>query len=189
MKQIVLQTSARLSSDDHQILQLLYTPMAGLTAIGLFQLLHQRINQETLHVILPLRELFELTGLTPKAFDHDIDKLIALGLLDRFSGDPETLQLYQPLPSSDFLANPLLRHQLFASVSETTFTSLQKRFSAPIIPSGTPKEIGFLDVFKASVLDSPESTNHMQPVHKSTTLPSFDINQWLEQINTAYRPE
>jgi replication initiation and membrane attachment protein len=189
MKQIVLQTSARLSNDDHQTLQLLYTPMAGLSAIGLFQLLHQRINQETLHVILPLRELFELTGLTPKAFDHDIDKLIALGLLDRFSSDPETLQLYQPLPSSDFLANPLLRHQLFASVSETTFTSLQKRFSAPIIPSGTPKEIGFSDIFKASVLDSPESTNHKQPVHKSTTLPSFDINQWLEQINTAYRPE
>jgi replication initiation and membrane attachment protein len=189
MKQIVLQTSARLSSDDYQSLQLLYTPMSGLSAIGLFQLLHQRINQETLHAILPLRELFELTGLTPKAFDHDIDKLIALGLLDRFSGDPETLQLYQPLPSSDFLANPLLRHQLFASVSETTFTSLQMRFSAPIIPSGTPKEIDFSDVFKASVLDSPESTNHKQPFHKSTSIPSFDINQWLEQINMAYRPE
>ncbi len=189
MKQIVLQTSARLSSDDLHALQLLYSPIAGLSSTGLFQLLHQRVNQETLHVIVPVRELFELTGLAPKAFDNEIDKLIALGLLDRFSGDPETIQLYQPLPSEDFLANPLLRHQLFASVSETTFTALQKRFSAPIVPGGTPKEIGFSDVFKASVLDSPESANNKQPVHKSTTVPSFDINRWLEQINTAYRPE
>jgi replication initiation and membrane attachment protein len=189
MKQIVLQTSARLSSDDLQTLQLLYTPIAGLTTTGLFQLLHQRVNQETLHVILPVRELFELTGISPKALDTEVDKLIALGLVDRFSGEPETIQLYQPLSSADFLANPLLRHQLFASVSETTFTSLQKRFSAPLIPTGTPKDIAFSEIFKASVLDSPESSHHKQPAQKSTAVPSFDINQWLEQINSAYRPE
>lgn len=189
MKQLVLQSTARLSNDDYQTLHLLYAPIGGLATTGLFQLLHQRLNQETLSVIVAVTELLELSGYSPKQFDEQLDKLIALGLLDRFATDPETLQLYQPLSSADFLANPLLRHQLFASVSQATFTVLQKRFASPVTPDAKTKEIHFSDLFKATVLDSPQSDNNKQAVRKQTTIPSFDINQWLDQINAAYRPE
>jgi replication initiation and membrane attachment protein len=150
-------THGLISSEDTKVLTLLYQPLIGSHAYGLYMMLINLVDRNTFQSdVLERKVLFDLLVLDEETFSSAIDKLEAIGLLTTFLKDD--LYLYRinmPLNARRFLLDAVLGSFLKSEVGEANFDLLFSYFSQVEISRKGYTNItkSFDDVYKSKDLD------------------------------------
>ncbi|MDO3411038.1 DnaD domain protein [Saccharibacillus sp. CPCC 101409] len=178
-----------LSSLDERMLTLIYQPMVGASAVGLYRLLAQHLPSEQTGYSKPEphKGLFLTLGVEPSERGRTLmienaSKLEAVGLLqthrlylpeqDQYMYEYE---LQQPLPPSDFFATQHLTLLLRDRIGKFAVLSLQERFW-----NGEPEELG--EAGRAA------KENISQPFYEIFELNTHVIDYELEQALSEASP-
>lgn len=146
-----------ISSEDTKVLTLLYQPLIGSKAYGLYMMLINLVDRNTFQSdVMERKILFDLLSLDKEAFASAIDKLEAIGLLTTFLKDD--LYLYRinmPLNARRFLLDAVLGSFLKSEVGEEHFNLLFSYFSQVEVSRKGYTNItkSFDDVYKSDSLD------------------------------------
>lgn len=133
------------SDYDRQLLTLLYQPLTGPEAMGLFLTLladaDTRETREFNHY-----HLMNILTMPLKTVFHARISLEAIGLLRTYTkteGDHRSFiyELLAPLDASDFFQDPLLATFLFSKIGEQPYRDLRARFA-----TGNPDTAGFTEI-------------------------------------------
>ena len=181
-----------LHNSDRKILNLLYQPLVGNTAISLYFTLwsylekYELMSNEWAH-----NHILTNMMITVNEFDDARVKLEALGLLKTYvkkgNINSYVYELYSPLSASSFINNPLLSTALFNNIGKVEYEKLISYFSLPKLNLREYEDITlkFSDVFIYS--SEPISNNIIHDLKKSRyrsleILTDIDINVILSLI-------
>ncbi|MDV3198079.1 MAG: DnaD domain protein [Vigna little leaf phytoplasma] len=135
-KHFRIQKQNILLSEEQKALILLYQPLIGSNALGLYNTLYF-LNDSFLE--LDIREythqfLFDLLNIDEKDFEKIKEKLEIVNLLDTFQNDNKNriYILHPPLIKDNFFQDPILNQFLLSEVGENIYTYLRKLFILPI---------------------------------------------------------
>ena len=181
-----------LHNSDRKILNLLYQPLVGNTAISLYFTLWSYLDKYELmsnewahsHVINNMM-------ITVNEFDDARVKLEALGLIKTYlkegSINSYVYELYSPLSVSAFMNNPLLSTALYNNIGKVEYEKVISYFSLPKLNLKEYNDITskFSDVFEYG--SNPISNNIIHDLKKSRyrnleILTDIDINVILSLI-------
>ena len=156
-----------LHNSDRKILNLLYQPLVGNTAISLYFTLwsyldkYELISNEWSH-----SHVLNNMMITVNEFDDARVKLEALGLIKTYlkkgSVNNYIYELYSPLSVSAFINNPLLSTALYNSIGKLEYEKVISYFSLPKLNLREYDDITskFSDVFEYT--NAPISNNIIQ---------------------------
>ena len=181
-----------LHNSDRKILNLLYQPLVGNTAISLYFTLwsyldkYELISNEWSH-----SHVLNNMMITVNEFDDARVKLEALGLIKTYlkkgSVNNYIYELYSPLSVSAFINNPLLSTALYNSIGKLEYEKVISYFSLPKLNLREYDDITskFSDVFEYT--NAPISNNIIHDLKKSRyrnleILTDIDINVILSLI-------
>lgn len=181
-----------LHNSDRKILNLLYQPLVGNTAISLYFTLwsylekYELMSNEWAH-----NHILTNMMVTVNEFDDARVKLEALGLLKTYvkkgNINSYVYELYSPLSASSFINNPLLSTALYNNIGKVEYEKLISYFSLPKLNLREYEDITlkFSDVFIYS--SEPISNNIIHDLKKSRyrsleILTDIDINVILSLI-------
>ncbi len=181
-----------LHNSDRKILNLLYQPLVGNTAVSLYFTLWSYLDKYELmsnewahsHVINNMM-------ITVNEFDDARVKLEALGLIKTYlkegSINSYVYELYSPLSVSAFMNNPLLSTALYNNIGKVEYEKVISYFSLPKLNLKEYNDITskFSDVFEYG--SNPISNNIIHDLKKSRyrnleILTDIDINVILSLI-------
>ncbi|WP_349401956.1 putative membrane protein [Candidatus Phytoplasma solani] len=122
-----IENQISLSFEDHKNLNLLYQPLIGAQALGIYYiLLSLKSNFEYQHQFL-----FDLAGISEDIFSESKEKLEALNLLATYQKNNQKEKIYlviAPYKGNDFLQDPLLSNFLLSEIGEKNYFNLQSHF-------------------------------------------------------------
>lgn len=130
-------THGLISSEDTKVLTLLYQPLIGYEAYGLFMLLINLVDRNELKSkVFSYSLLFDLLNIKEETFVKAKEKLEAVGLLTSLIKDDVYLfRLSMPLKARQFFTDGILGTYLKSEIGEENFNVLLKYF--------TTKEVSF----------------------------------------------
>ena len=146
-----------ISSEDTKVLTLLYQPLIGSDAYGMYMFLMNLVDRNKLQSdIFDQQMLLDVLSLNKQRFNSAIDKLEAIGLLTTFL--KEDLYLYRvnmPLNARRFLLDGILGSFLKSEIGEAHFSLLFSYFSQTEISRKGYTNItkSFDEVYKSKELD------------------------------------
>ncbi len=156
-KNFWLLSSSHISSEDTKALALLYQPLIGAEAYGLYMLMINLIDRNKLQTdVYPIQLLLDLMAMQRKTFENSIHKLEAIGLLTTFLKDNIYLfRINMPLKASQFFLDGILGSYLKSEIGEKNFDLLFSYFSAPSISKKGYKNItkSFDEIYTVKPLD------------------------------------
>lgn len=181
-----------LHNSDRKILNLLYQPLVGNTAISLYFTLwsyldkYELMSNEWAHI-----HVINNMMITVNEFDDARVKLEALGLIKTYlkegSINSYVYELYSPLSVSAFMNNPLLSTALYNNIGKVEYEKVISYFSLPKLNLKEYNDITskFSDVFEYG--SNPISNNIIHDLKKSRyrnleILTDIDINVILSLI-------
>ena len=181
-----------LHNSDRKILNLLYQPLVGNTAISLYFTLwsyldkYELISNEWAH-----SHILNNMMITVNEFDDARVKLEALGLIKTYlkegSINNYIYELYSPLSVSAFINNPLLSTALYNNIGKIEYEKVISYFSLPKLNLREYDDITskFSDVFEYG--NMPISNNIIHDLKKSRyrnleILSDIDVNVILSLI-------
>lgn len=193
-----------LTSHDEQLISMLYQPIIGVEAFGLYHglLTHIDDNDFDSHELLH-SELFNHLNLDlPKIYNARI-KLEGIGLLKVFKKTNENYrhfiyELQPPMSAQDVFTDDVLSVLLLSAVGQTHFNKLVKRFS---IPHETPmgyEEVTqkFVDVYQFNGEQVAANEQHLkqvknqfvtsEPTKISAVRDSFDWEYFMSLLNDFF---
>ncbi len=134
----VVINKAMLNDSDRRILNILYQPIIGGSAINLYFSLWSDLNRgEVVSNEYTHHHLMSYTKLNLDEIVSSRKKLEALGLIKTYykSGDINNYvyELFSPLNPSEFFNNPILSFSLFSSVGKKEYDSIISYFKNPKI--------------------------------------------------------
>ncbi|AOF54625.1 replication initiation and membrane attachment protein [Maize bushy stunt phytoplasma] len=191
-----IKNSVFLSLEDHQSLSLLYQPLIGTHALGIYHIL------ATLkpNIFYQHQFLFDLSAVSKNDFLEAQEKLEALNLLQTFCNSETQERIYWlnlPCRSQEFFKDPLFSNFLLSEVGEATFLSLQNHFSKE---ASTKKnnwdafqDISkkFDDLFQVQKMDLP--TDFTCPNNQTNSSPrqflnnAFDYKLFLQKLPQRFK--
>lgn len=135
-----VRTADYLTDMDQKVMVLLYQPLIGTVANGLYTTLwahlerDQWVSSEQTH-----RQLMLMTELSLAEIFEERKKLEGIGLLKSYrqKGDSESRYLYElqpPMTPKQFFENDVLSVYLFNRLGKTQFRELRNRFSVDAVP-------------------------------------------------------
>ncbi|MBQ9318677.1 MAG: DnaD domain protein [Bacilli bacterium] len=181
-----------LHNSDRKILNLLYQPLVGNTAISLYFTLwsyldkYELLSQEWAH-----NHILNNMMITVNEFDDARVKLEALSLIKTYvkkgNINSYVYELYSPLSASAFINNPLLSTALYNNIGKVEYEKIISYFSLPKLNLREYEDITskFSDIFAWS--SEPISNNIIHDLKKSRyrtleILMDIDINVILSLI-------
>lgn len=186
--------SSTLSIDDFASLSLLYQPLIGAKALGIYELMYSLLDRQTLCAdTLIYSNILDLLGVNNSTFEDSRLKLEGIGLLETFNkNDCYTFLIKQPLTPARFLVDTVFGAYLLSAVGEDMFKVLTDRFKIQkfdrtgydnitarfdqvyeTVESDIPNINGFLLTRKPN--SSVEIVNH-----------AFDFDFFLSQIDESF---
>lgn len=181
-----------LHNSDRKILNLLYQPLVGNTAISLYFTLWSYLDKyELLSHEWTHNHILNNMMITVNEFDDARVKLEALSLIKTYvkkgSVNNYVYELYSPLSVSAFINNPLLSTALYNNIGKLEYEKIISYFSLPKLNLKEYEDITkkFSDVFAWS--HEPISSNIIHDLKKSRyrtleILVDIDINVILSLI-------
>jgi replication initiation and membrane attachment protein len=115
-----IKNSVFLSLEDQQSLSLLYQPLIGTHALGIY---HIFASLKT-NILYQHQFLFDLSAIAKDNFVKAQEKLEAINLLQTFFNHKTQERIYSlnlPYRSQEFFKDPLFSNFLLSEVGETTF--------------------------------------------------------------------
>ncbi|MDD2575314.1 MAG: DnaD domain protein [Acholeplasmataceae bacterium] len=145
------------SSDDNKVLTLLYQPLIGTEAYGLYMMLMNLVDRTRLQSdVMSLSVLSDLLNIKEDVLLNSKDKLEAIGLLSTFLKDEIYLfRLNMPLSAKQFFLDGILGSYLRSEVGIDNFELLMAYFSVPEISKKGYKNITktFDDIYQVQNID------------------------------------
>lgn len=144
-----------LSEMDKLILNMLYMPVIGNTAVVLYLKLQNEVNKSFVSSELTHHHLMTSMGITLDNFKEARLKLEGIGLLKTYYhvGDVNSYvyELYSPVSASEFFSHPIFNVVLFNNVGKDEYNRLLESFKLPHINLKDYEEITvpFDSVFKS----------------------------------------
>lgn len=172
----------RIGEDERSYLLDFYAPIAGLSAIALFNALYEEGDNGgdcRLH-----ESLFKKFQLSPGEFFHALEVLEALGLVKTYYMDGKGVHYfvyatYGPKEPSDFLNNVLLKGTLTKYVGKEEVARLGKKYKTPsIMKDFVDVSSSFQDVFHPDYADPAYAIEKVVPTigqKKSALKTGFDM--------------
>lgn len=189
-------SSFSLSSDDLSVISLLYSPLIGSEAVGLYlglQSLLERNNlksEEYTH-----QEIFDLYSLTEKSFLKARYQLEGIGLLVTYENDVELLySLCPPLSAKNFIKDATLGLYLYSKVGKELFDKIYSHFKIEKIDKSKYYNVtkGFEEVFTSEVNDDTSINKFQYILGKSPkniikiTNKKFNMDEFIKSINLDF---
>ena len=189
-------SSFSLSSDDLSVISLLYSPLIGSEAVGLYlglQSLLERNNlksEEYTH-----QEIFDLYSLTEKSFLKARYQLEGIGLLVTYENDVELLySLCPPLSAKNFIKDATLGLYLYSKVGKELFDKIYSHFKIEKIDKSKYNNVtkGFEEVFTSEVNDDTSINKFQYILGKSPkniikiTNKKFNMDEFIKSINLDF---
>ena len=181
-----------LHNSDRKILNLLYQPLVGNTAISLYFTLWSYLDQyELISNEWAHNHILTNMMITVNEFDDARVKLEALSLIKTYikkgSVNSYVYELYSPMSASSFINNPILNTALYNNIGKIDYEKTVSYFSLPKINLKDYEDItsSFSDVFAWSC--EPISNNIVHDLKKVRyrnleILANIDINSILSLI-------
>ncbi len=189
-------SSFSLSSDDLSVISLLYSPLIGSEAVGLYlglQSLLERNNlksEEYIH-----QEIFDLYSLNEKSFLKARYQLEGIGLLVTYENDVELLySLCPPLSAKNFIKDATLGLYLYSKVGKELFDKIYNHFKIEKIDKTKYNNVtkGFEEVFTSEVNDDTSINKFQYILGKSPkniikiTNKKFNMDEFIKSINLDF---
>lgn len=154
-------THGYISSEDTKVLTLLYQPLIGYEAYGLYMMLINLVDRNVLKSeLMPVSFLLDVLNIKPINFKKYKEKLEAVGLLTSLVKDDISLfKLSMPLKARQFFTHGILGAYLKSEVGEENFNVLFNYFTVrEISEKGYSNETkAFDEVFSVKDLSVIES--------------------------------
>ncbi len=194
-QQLTIYSSFNLSSDDVSVLSLLYAPLIGSEASGLYLALQAFLERNNLKSESYLHQnLYDLFSLTEKSFLKARFQLEGIGLLKTYQKeDGYVYVLCPPLSAKNFIKDATLGLYLYSKVGKDLFDKLYDHFKIEKLDKGAMKNItkNFEDVF-TSQLDEDVSFSKFQyllgkkPMNIKINNRNFDFELFARSINQDF---
>ncbi len=146
-----------LSEHDKLILNMLYMPIVGNTAISLYLKLQSEVSSSTyISSELTHHHLMTSMSLTLESIHEARIKLEGIGLLKTYYMEGNVnyyiYELYSPVPASEFFSHPIFNVVLYNNVGKTEYNRLVQFFKLPHLSMKDYEDITipFDEVFKSS---------------------------------------
>lgn len=153
LDQITVYASTTLTTDDVNVITLLYAPLIEADAYKLYMTLQSLLNRSSLtSQSLLHKEILDITGMDALKFANARLKLEAIGLLSTYKHESEYMfMLKSPLTAKRFLSDGVLGMYLYSIVGDSEFRRIQKLFQIPKVDKSNFTEItaSFDDVFQS----------------------------------------
>ena len=189
-------SSFSLSSDDVAVISLLYAPLIGNEATGLYlglQSLLERNNLKSegyLH-----QEIFDIFSLNDKSFLKARYQLEGIGLLVTYESDEGLLySICPPLSAKNFIKDATLGLYLYSKVGKELFDKIYNHFKIEKIDKTKYKNItkGFEDVYTSEVNEDVSFSKFQYILGKSPKNiikihnKGFNIDEFIKSINLDF---
>ena len=156
-KSFWIMTHGYTSSEDNKVLTLLYQPLIGTEAYGLYMMLMNLVDRTRLQSdVMSLSVLSDLLNIKEELLLNSKDKLEAIGLLSTFSKEDIYLfRLNMPLSAKQFFLDGILGSYLRSEVGIDNFDLLMAYFSVPEISKKGYKNVTktFDDIYQIQNID------------------------------------
>ncbi|MCK9492755.1 MAG: DnaD domain protein [Acholeplasmataceae bacterium] len=156
-KSFWIMTHGYTSSEDNKVLTLLYQPLIGTEAYGLYMMLMNLVDRTRLQSdVMSLSVLSDLLNIKEELLLNSKDKLEAIGLLSTFLKDDIYLfRLNMPLSAKQFFLDGILGSYLRSEVGIDNFDLLMAYFSVPEISKKGYKNVTktFDDIYQVQNID------------------------------------
>ncbi len=156
-KSFWIMTHGYTSSEDNKVLTLLYQPLIGTEAYGLYMMLMNLVDRTRLQSdVMSLSVLSDLLNIKEKFLLNSKDKLEAIGLLSTFlKEDIYLFRLNMPLSAKQFFLDGILGSYLRSEVGIDNFDLLMAYFSVPEISKKGYKNVTktFDDIYQIQNID------------------------------------
>ncbi len=156
-KSFWIMTHGYTSAEDNKVLSLLYQPLIGTNAHGLYMMLMNLVDRTRLQSdVFEIKLLMDLLNVKEDTLMNSKDKLEAMGLLSTFVKDDIYLfRLNMPLSAKQFFLDGILGSYLRSEVGVDNFDLLMAYFSVPEISKKGYKNITktFDDIYKVQSVD------------------------------------
>lgn len=192
-----IHSSFTLSSDDVATLSLLYSPLIGNDAVGLYlglQSLLERNNlksEDYLHI-----EIFDLFSLNEKTFLKARYQLEGIGLLTSYENENQELIYFicPPLSAKNFIKDATLGLYLYSKVGKELFDKIYNHFKLVKIDKSKYRNItkSFEEIYTSSVDDEVSFTRFQYLLGKKPTNNikiknrNFDFDKFKKEINLDF---
>ncbi|MDD4183790.1 MAG: DnaD domain protein [Candidatus Izemoplasmatales bacterium] len=179
----IVYANGSITSADYQALTLLYQPIIGLFAFGLYLTLRELMDkqnltsQEYLH-----QDLESILNRKLEDIESDRHKLEAVGLLDTFYLEDRFIyELKSPLSAQSFVNDGILGQYLLGAITKERFKKLIQVFKIK-----APSKKGYFQITKAfdevfpplSIEDSPQEADLMNPLRSMPLKTKNDVFDW-----------
>lgn len=156
-KSFWIMTHGYTSSEDNKVLTLLYQPLIGTEAYGLYMMLMNLVDRTRLQSdVMSLSVLLDLLNIKEELLLNSKDKLEAIGLLSTFlKEDIYLFRLNMPLSAKQFFLDGILGSYLRSEVGIDNFDLLMAYFSVPEISKKGYKNVTktFDDIYQIQNID------------------------------------
>lgn len=156
-KSFWIMTHGCTSAEDNKVLTLLYQPLIGTEAYGLYMMLMNLVDRTRLQSdVMSLSVLSDLLNIKEDLLLNSKDKLEAIGLLSTFLKDDIYLfRLNMPLSAKQFFLDGILGSYLRSEVGIDNFDLLMAYFSVPEISKKGYKNVTktFDDIYHVQNID------------------------------------
>lgn len=156
-KSFWIMTHGYTSSEDNKVLTLLYQPLIGTEAYGLYMMLMNLVDRTRLQSdVMSLSVLSDLLNIKEELLLNSKDKLEAIGLLSTFlKEDIYLFRLNMPLSAKQFFLDGILGSYLRSEVGIDNFDLLMAYFSVPEISKKGYKNVTktFDDIYQIQNID------------------------------------
>lgn len=156
-KSFWIMTHGYTSSEDNKVLTLLYQPLIGTEAYGLYMMLMNLVDRTRLQSdVMSLSVLSDLLNIKEELLLNSKDKLEAIGLLSTYlKEDIYLFRLNMPLSAKQFFLDGILGSYLRSEVGIDNFDLLMAYFSVPEISKKGYKNVTktFDDIYQIQNID------------------------------------
>lgn len=149
-----------LHNSDRNNLTILYQPIVGAMAINLYFTFWSHLDQTSLLTeVSNFKQLISSMGLSLNEIEEARKYLEAVGLVKTFVKEGSDIndyriELYSPIPPSEFFRNPLLCSALYSALGNVDYNKAKERFKIPAIKTEGYKDISVNFQSKFSVLNN-----------------------------------
>lgn len=136
-----------LHDSDRNVLTILYQPIVGAMAINLYFTFWTYLDQSSLlSEVTTHKQLVSYMGLSLTEVEDARKYLEAIGLIKTYvrqskEGNDYRIELFSPLPPSEFFRNPLLCGALYSALGKADYNKAKSKFIIPSI-----KTEGYVDI-------------------------------------------
>lgn len=196
LDKVNIYASCNLSNDDYYSMSLLYQPLIGCQAVGIFLTFSSLLERNNLKSENFFHSnLFDILNISNEDFIKERLKLEAIGLLETYLKDGELVYLLkQPLTPNQFLKDSTFGLYLYSKIGKVMYENLINHFKIDVIDKEQYENItvNFDEVFSSEVpdLETIDSKDLMLGRKPNNSIVikhhEFDFESFLEVIDENY---